>query len=145
MGLLGRAGTEPRSVSVNHFRTISFLSLAALTSSGMSPVNPGTSAIIGPARPAAGQAAPAHDVSILTYNIEGLPWPLAVGRPAAFIAIENRLRELRSSGRQPQVLVLQEAFTRQAKAVGANSGYPFVAMGGATTDLRDSGLEIASD
>jgi hypothetical protein len=98
------------------------------------------------ARPLAASGAPSgtHGVSIMAYNIEGLPWPLAAGRPQAFAAIEQRLRQLRSLGQQPQVLVLEEAFTPSARSIGRDSGYRSVAVAGSPTPFG-SGLEIASD
>jgi hypothetical protein len=83
-------------------------------------------------------------VSIMAYNIEGLPWPFAAGRPRAFAAIEQRLRHLRSLGEQPHVLVLEEAFTPSARAIGAAAGYRSVVVAGSPTPFG-SGLEIASD
>lgn len=77
----------------------------------------------------AGQVAPAVDqLSVMSYNVHGLPWPLAV-RGGAFDAIASRLRELRAQGRQPHVMVLQEAFTPAAKAIGAAAGYRYVRFG----------------
>lgn len=114
----------------------------------------------------------AVSISVMTYNVNGLPWPLASGRTAAFGQIENRLRSMRASGTQPHVIVLQEAFTASAKQIAANSGYRFI-VDGPTRDMRsvvrptsgdrafaqnaslskgeksgkylDSGLQIASD
>lgn len=111
-------------------------------------------------------------VSVMTYNVNGLPWPFASGRAQAFAQIETRLRSMRAVGFQPQVIVLQEAFTARAKQIGRNAGYRFIANGpsstlgspirptaadrafaaGASTfkgetarKLLDSGLQIASD
>lgn len=69
------------------------------------------------------------DLSVLTYNVKGLPWPLASGRPVALARIADRLAEMRHEGRQPHVVVLQEAFTPEAKAIGRRAGYPFVIEG----------------
>ena len=68
-------------------------------------------------------------LSVMTYNVEGLPWPVRLGRDEAIARISERLRALRQSGRQPHVVVLQEAFTDAAKQIGADSGYPYVASG----------------
>ena len=51
-------------------------------------------------------------LSVLTYNVKGLPWPLASGRPEAFSAMADRLRDMRAEGRNPHIVVLQEAFTQ---------------------------------
>lgn len=80
----------------------------------------------------------------MAYNIEGLPWPFGHGRSAAFAAIEQRLRELRRLGGQPHVLVLEEAITAEAQAIGRNSGYRSIAVGGGVTPFG-SGLEVATD
>lgn len=69
------------------------------------------------------------DLSVLTYNVKGLPWPLASGRPAALARIADRLAAMRRDGRQPHIVVLQEAFTPEAKAIGQRAGYPFVIEG----------------
>lgn len=67
--------------------------------------------------------------SVLTYNIHGLPWPLASARPEAFDAMAARLRTMRAAGVQPHVVVLQEAFTADAKAIGRRSGYRYIVAG----------------
>lgn len=74
---------------------------------------------------------PAFDgrLSVMTYNIHGLPWPVAWGRPSAFARIAQRLGALRAQGRQPHIVVLQEAFTPQAQAIGRAAGYPYVVEG----------------
>ncbi|MET0364635.1 MAG: endonuclease/exonuclease/phosphatase family protein [Sphingobium sp.] len=69
------------------------------------------------------------ELSVLTYNVQGLPWPLAWGRPADFLHIADRLRELEDQGRRPQVVVLQEAFTQDARQIGREAGYRYVADG----------------
>src|SRR4051794_12601604 len=73
-------------------------------------------------------------LSVLTYNVHGLPWPLASGRNPAFVEIATRLRALRAAGAQPHVVVLQEAFTGAAKSIGAEAGYPFVLIGPSASD-----------
>lgn len=69
------------------------------------------------------------DISVMTYNVKGLPWPLASGRAQALAAIGNRLARLRQAGRQPQVVVLQEAFVPEAKAIARVAGYAHVVVG----------------
>ncbi|WP_146151105.1 endonuclease/exonuclease/phosphatase family protein [Allosphingosinicella deserti] len=69
------------------------------------------------------------DLTILTYNVKGLPWPLAWERDAALARIGDRLRRLRAAGRQPRVVLLQEAFTDTAKRIGRDSGYRHSAFG----------------
>lgn len=71
----------------------------------------------------------ASDFSVMTYNVKGLPWPVASGRPEALRQIGQRLAQLRAAGRQPMVVVLQEAFTAEAKSIGARAGYPYQVQG----------------
>jgi len=111
-------------------------------------------------------------LSVMTYNIEGLPWPVRFGRDAAFRQISARLQALRTAGEQPHIVVLQEAFTADAKRIGTDAGYryhvdgPDRSLAGAPAieprdrdfqlaahflsgersgKLVDSGLEILSD
>lgn len=69
------------------------------------------------------------EISVLTYNVKGLPWPIANDREAAFGTIEQRLIGLRARSAQPHIMVLQEAFTDRAKQIGSNSGYAYYANG----------------
>ena len=73
--------------------------------------------------PPASESRIAGDLSVLTYNVKGLPWPVATDRGEALGAIADRLRQLRQEARQPTVVVLQEAFTEQARALGNDAGY----------------------
>lgn len=81
-----------------------------------------------PVMPATAGLAAESRLSIMSYNVHGLPWPLAT-RGADFAAIATRLRQLRAQGRQPHVIVLQEAFTDSAKAIGAAAGYRYAQFG----------------
>ncbi len=78
----------------------------------------------------------ASSVSVMTYNVHGLPWPLVSGREAAFAKIEARLSGLRKTGAQPHVIVLQEAFSDEAKQIGPRSGYRY-SVTGPTRDLTN--------
>lgn len=80
--------------------------------------------------PIAVHAAPAAGpVTILSYNVEGLPWPLTHGRIAAAEAIATELRALHDRGVGPQVVAVQEAFGDAQKAIGASAGYRYAAFG----------------
>jgi len=68
-------------------------------------------------------------LSVLTYNVHGLPWPFAKERPAAFRQIARRLAVMRIEGTAPQIVVLQEAFTHSAAQIGREAGYPYVVYG----------------
>jgi endonuclease/exonuclease/phosphatase family metal-dependent hydrolase len=73
-------------------------------------------------------------LTLLTYNIHGLPWPFTSGRPAAFAQIAERLRDMRQTGIQPSVVALQEAFSGSARQVGAAAGYRYIANGPTSSD-----------
>lgn len=104
------------------------------------------------------------DLSVLTYNVAGLPWPLAKKGPVALRAIGERLARMRAEGCAPRVVVLQEAFSAEAKAIGARAGYaysvegPYLRTGGVPPGMDrswmlgetagtpvDSGLVVLSD
>lgn len=68
-------------------------------------------------------------LSVLTYNVEGLPAPFAWGRSSAAEQISERLKSLRAINQQPHVVVLQEAFGEAQKSIGRNAGYQYVAFG----------------
>lgn len=68
-------------------------------------------------------------LSVLTYTVKGLPWPLAKDRAAALRKIASRLSALRRNGQHPEIILLQEAFTGEAKSIGRLSGYQYIAEG----------------
>ncbi len=68
-------------------------------------------------------------LSLMTYNVEGLPWPVRFDRDEDLSQIQTRLETLRLLGEQPHIVVLQEAFTDAAKSIGPESGYRYVAYG----------------
>ena len=70
-----------------------------------------------------------RDLSLMTYNVHGLPWPITDDRSADLHAIGARLRSMRTAGDQPGIVVLQEAFVADAKAIGATAGYRYAAFG----------------
>jgi endonuclease/exonuclease/phosphatase family metal-dependent hydrolase len=74
-------------------------------------------------------AAAGEPLSVLTYNVHGLPWPIVEPRTEELAAIGRRLAALRRQGRQPSVVVLQEAFTADAARIGVEGGYRYAATG----------------
>lgn len=94
-----------------------------------------------PAMPA---AADADALSVLTYNVEGLPAPFAFGRAKAAGEIAARLKALREVGQQPHVVVLQEAFGAAQRAIGAKAGYRYIVFG-PDRDLKNDEMETAED
>jgi endonuclease/exonuclease/phosphatase family metal-dependent hydrolase len=80
-----------------------------------------------PLRAQAGLAG--RELRVMTYNVEGLPWPVAQGRGAAMRAIGERLADLRAKSQAPQVIALQEAFIGEARMIRVLGGYRYVAYG----------------
>jgi endonuclease/exonuclease/phosphatase family metal-dependent hydrolase len=68
-------------------------------------------------------------LSVMTYNVEGLPFPVRLGRSTAAHRIADRLRNMREAGLQPHVVVLQEAFGEAQQAIGREAGYRYIAVG----------------
>ncbi|WP_200844785.1 MULTISPECIES: endonuclease/exonuclease/phosphatase family protein [unclassified Novosphingobium] len=77
---------------------------------------------------------PATGLSVMTYNVEGLPFPAAFGRAEKLAEIGKRLADLRRGAQQPDVILLQEAFIPEAKAIAAAAGYTHVAIGPRVSD-----------
>lgn len=71
----------------------------------------------------------AAPLTVMSYNVKGLPWPLALGRPAALGAIASQLQTMRQRGQEPQIVALQEAFVPDAKAIGRLAGYSYESFG----------------
>ncbi|MCT2399629.1 endonuclease/exonuclease/phosphatase family protein [Novosphingobium mangrovi (ex Huang et al. 2023)] len=80
----------------------------------------------------------AGTLSVMTWNVKGLPMPVAFGRPSALSEIGRRLASLRHEGRQPHIVLLQEAFISEAKSIGAEGGYPYMAIGPQPDDAAPS-------
>ncbi|KQN04628.1 endonuclease [Sphingobium sp. Leaf26] len=68
-------------------------------------------------------------LSIMTYNVMGLPWPIAFGRDEALGRIADRLAGLRVEARQPHIVLIQEGFVADPTAFARRAGYPYVAAG----------------
>ena len=69
------------------------------------------------------------EISVLTYNVRGLPWPLAGGRAKALKAIGAELATMRRDGRQPDVVLIQEGFRGEVGDLVEASGYHYWARG----------------
>lgn len=107
-------------------RALFFASLTALLAASA----PSTSAPnIRPEEPSRGLQGDAQPLSVMTYNVMGLPWPLAFGRDEALDQIADRLVALRAQGRQPHVVLLQEAFLADPARFARRAGYAHVAAG----------------
>ncbi len=78
----------------------------------------------------------AMDLSVLIYNVEGLPRPVRKKRGADLRAIADVLAQMRARDEAPDVVMLQEAFSDEAAAISVLSGYPYVVAGPAAGDQR---------
>lgn len=75
-----------------------------------------------------GRTALAH-LDVLTYNIEGLPWPARRNRTPFLDEIGRRLAAFRAEGKAPDIIVFQEVFTNAAARAIVATGYPSIASG----------------
>jgi endonuclease/exonuclease/phosphatase family metal-dependent hydrolase len=86
-----------------------------------------------PASQAAAQTAatpPSNlEISVLTYNVHGLPWPLTKNRRAMMRAIGRELALMRQEGRQPDIVLIQEGFGGDMADLVKLSGYQHWARG----------------
>jgi endonuclease/exonuclease/phosphatase family metal-dependent hydrolase len=92
----------------------------------------------------AGIAPAPGTVSVLTYNVHGAPWPATSGRSADLQQIGARLRGMRGLGRQPSIVVLQEAFSQDAQVIAHEAGYTTVVSGPGKDDVGTAPM-TASD
>lgn len=103
--------------------------LALTAGASLADPLPSPVAMLETARHRPAQACERGDLSVMTYNVAGLPWPLAKKGPEALRAIGERLARMRAAGCAPAVVVLQEAFTAEARDIGRRAGYAFVVDG----------------
>lgn len=73
-------------------------------------------------------------LNVMTYNVKGLPWPVTADRTAELATIGDRLSAMRLSGSGPDVVVLQEAFSSEARAIATRAGYAYVVYGPGSAD-----------
>lgn len=77
----------------------------------------------------AGQGERAARLSVLIYNVEGLPWPARKNRGPSLQRIGETLQAMRAKGSAPDVVMLQEAFTPAARDVLVQAGYANIVSG----------------
>ncbi len=77
------------------------------------------------------------EVSVLIYNVWGLPWPLSANSSESMKKIGELLGEMRAAGTEPDIVLLQEAFTMKSQPILEGSGYPNILGGSAVGDESD--------
>lgn len=107
----------------------------ASTSAVSSEISPPHESRFAPiAEHSSSDASPTTEISVLTYNVRGLPWPVDVNRGAALRAIGQELATMRREGRQPDVVLIQEGFRAEIAQLVRTSGYRFWARGPSRSD-----------
>lgn len=76
------------------------------------------------------------DVSVLTYNIEGLPWPGRRDRAPLLKEIGRQLARERAAGTGADIVLIQEAFSPAAVRSILSAGYANRVGGPSPTSLR---------
>jgi len=77
------------------------------------------------------------EVTVLTYNVAGLPWPAAADSGRRLRRIGDYLGELRREGREPDIVLIQEGFVGEMAALIERSGYPNFVHGPLATDRSE--------
>jgi len=71
---------------------------------------------------------------VLTYNVEGLPWPIRKNRAPAMERIGRLLAEMRREGEGPDIVLLQEGFFSEVEDLIERAGYLHLAHGPTLSD-----------
>ncbi len=77
------------------------------------------------------------ELSVLTYNVQDLPWPLAGDRSEDLVAISARLATMRTAGAAPHLVVLQEGFSNKSVAMLRAAGYSHIWVGPSASSPRN--------
>jgi len=115
---------------------VAAFSLSACASNFEDQVEPCTTAADLPVITADPQGIESFELSVLIYNVEGLPWPARKNRGPQLEQIGDELARLRAAGSAPDIVLLQEAFTERAQAIGERSGYRNRVAGPVARDRR---------
>lgn len=68
-------------------------------------------------------------ISVLNYNVAGLPWPIRKKRKNQIRIIGYLLGEMRAVNAEPDIVLLEEAFTMKSNPIPDFGGYPNVVGG----------------
>jgi endonuclease/exonuclease/phosphatase family metal-dependent hydrolase len=84
-------------------------------------------------------------LTVLTFNIKGLPWPLS-SNDGRFQRIAEILKARRAAGNAPDLVFLQEDFSPASKVLRKQAGFKRAVRGPhAAVHLLGSGLTVLSD
>jgi endonuclease/exonuclease/phosphatase family metal-dependent hydrolase len=90
-----------------------------------------------PAKFVVDQSGQGHELTVMVYNIKGLPDTFRGGvHPDAFRIIGERLAARRKAGTAPDIVLLQEVFTDRAREIARYAGYKHVVLGPARQSTR---------
>ncbi|MES3098613.1 endonuclease/exonuclease/phosphatase family protein [Sphingomonas faeni] len=73
---------------------------------------------------------------VLTFNIEGLGWPARANRGPALARISAALRQMERHGNAPDVVMVQEMFSKAAVRAVTGIGYPNMVFGPSRTQRK---------
>lgn len=80
-------------------------------------------------------------VNVMTYNVEGLPEPARFGRSRKLAEIKRRIDRMMSEGKAPDILVIQEMFSKEAIAMLKAMAYPNFTYGPTTADIGGTAVK----
>lgn len=80
------------------------------------------------------------ELTVLIYNVEGLPWPARRNRGPWLDRIGDELARMRQEGTAPDIVLVQEAFTPRAARTGVTASYPNRVRGPSPADMAETGL-----
>lgn len=80
--------------------------------------------------------AQAKSLKVMSYNVNGLPWPIKKNKRPLLMEIARIIKEQREIGTAPDVLLIQEGFRPEVKEMVAAMGYPYVFKGPKDSDMN---------
>lgn len=75
------------------------------------------------------------ELSVLTYNVAGLPWPMAPGRATAMPEIARQITALSEAGPPIDIVLIQEGFVDAASEIALQLGFRY-SVSGPGPDLK---------
>jgi len=81
------------------------------------------------------------EIDVLSYNVQGLPWPLRGDAAEAQAVIGRQLGQLRERGVAPAIVLIQEGFVPEADTIGRLGGYAYSVAGPTIDDANIRPLE----